>query len=95
MELSTHDIVVMSGEDGDTVSRLPVPDTDGLIVGTTKDPWIFVVKVNGANVIQVSCESELTTTRLVVPDLDLVVVSCRHEQRLRGMESNATDGAYQ
>ena len=91
MELSTVDIVVVSGEDGDTTPGLPVPDTDGLIVGTTNDPWILVVEKHCAHIIQVSSESELASTSLVVPHLDLVVVSCRHKQRLRGMESNTAD----
>lgn len=93
MELCAHDIVVMTGQDSDTVTRLPVPDTDGLIVGTTEDPWVFVVEVDSTNVIQVSCECELTATRLVVPDFDLVVISCGYEQRLRRMKSNTTNGA--
>jgi hypothetical protein len=40
----------------------------------------------------VSCECELATTRLVVPDLDLVVVSCRYKQRLRRVKGNTTNG---
>jgi hypothetical protein len=42
----------------------------------------------------VSCECELAATRLVVPDLDLVVVSCRHKQWLRGVKSDTTNRAY-
>jgi hypothetical protein len=32
MESSAHDVVIMSGQYGNTASRLPVPDSDGLII---------------------------------------------------------------
>jgi hypothetical protein len=44
------------------------------------------MKLNSSNVIQVTQEGEETTTELVVPHLDLVVVSTRHDERLVEMK---------
>lgn len=42
-----------------------------------------MVKENSPNVVQMTVEGEKTPSRLIRPDLDFVVVSTGHEQRLR------------
>lgn len=49
MESSAHDVVIMSGQYGNTASRLPVPDSDGLIIRSWDDPRVLVMKLPGDN----------------------------------------------
>lgn len=65
-----------------------------LIVGRRENPRMFVMKLHSANVVEMTEQREETTTLLVVPDLDLVVVTARHKQRLRRVEAHATHRAY-
>lgn len=69
MELRAHHVVVVSGQDTDARSRLPVPDADGLIIRRTQHPGILVVEHGGANVVQVTEQGEDAALLLVVPDL--------------------------
>lgn len=46
---------------------------------------------NRAHIIQVAVQCEETPPGLVVPDLDLVVITAGHEQGLRRVEVNASD----
>jgi len=76
MEQGTHDVVIVTGQNGDARARLPVPDADGLVVAGADNPWVLVVELDGADVIKVSEESEEAPMELVVPHLDLVIVTC-------------------
>ena len=69
MEHAAHDVVVVSGEDGDAVAALPVPDADGLVVGGGEDPGVLVVEHRGPDVVQVAHQVEQATLLLVVPHL--------------------------
>ena len=51
-----------------------------------------MVEEDGPNVIQVAIEGEETSSALIRPDLDLVVVPTRYEQRLCLMEVYASNG---
>ena len=51
-----------------------------------------MVEEDGPNVIQVAIESEEASSALIRPDLDLVVVPTRYEQRLCFMEVYASNG---
>jgi hypothetical protein len=93
MKLGTHDIVGVAGEDGQAGPGLPVPNANGLIIGGGEDPGEFVVKKDGADVVQVSVESKETALELPVPDFDFVVVSTRDKERLGGMKVHASHGA--
>lgn len=41
-----HDVVVVARQDGDTLSTLPVPNANGLVVGGGQDPGMLVVEVD-------------------------------------------------
>lgn len=88
---NAHDVVVVTGEDGDAGAALPVPDADGLVVGGGDDPGLLRVEVDGADIVEVAVEGEEASTVLVVPDLDLVVVSAGDEEGLGRVE---VDSAY-
>ena len=75
VELSAHDVVVVTGENGDARTTLPITDANGFVVRGTEDPRMFMVEEDGAYVVEVAVESEETFARLVVPHLDLVVVT--------------------
>ena len=51
-----------------------------------------MVEENSANVIQVAVEGKETSSTLIRPDLDLVVISPRYEQWLCLVEVYASDG---
>ena len=50
-----------------------------------------MVEENGPNVVQVAIEGEETSSALIRPDLDLVVVPTRYKQRLCLMEVYASN----
>jgi hypothetical protein len=50
-----------------------------------------MVKEHGSNVVQMAIERKETSSALVGPNLDLVVIAPRHEQRLRFVEVYASD----
>lgn len=81
MELRAHHIVVVSGQDADARSRLPVPDADGLIIGCTQHPGILVVKHGRANVVQVTEQREDAALLLVVPDLKRMYHQLKFEEK--------------
>ena len=82
MEMGTHDIMVVACEHCNTTSGLPIPDADRLIIGGTQDPRIFIMKLHRSDVIQMAQQGEDTPPQLVVPDLDLVVITTRDKQGL-------------
>ena len=51
------------------------------------------MKLNGADVIQVTQEGKETAAQLVVPDFDLVVISTRDNQGVGQVKINSTDGS--
>ena len=75
MEGSAHHVVVVARQHGQARARLPVPDANSLVVRSAHNPRVLIVKLNGADVVEVPEKSEKTAPKLVVPDLDLVVVA--------------------
>ena len=69
MKLGAHDVVVVACEDADAVSRLPVPNANCLIVGTTDDPRILMMEEGGSDIIQMTEKSKNTSAQFVVPNL--------------------------
>lgn len=51
-----------------------------------------MVEENRPHVVQMPIERKQTSASLVAPNLDLVIISAGHEQRLRLVEINATNG---
>lgn len=85
--------MIMTSEDRDALTRLPIPDSDGLIVGGRENPRMLAMKRDRSNVIQMTMQGEQTSPLFVVPDLDLIIISTRDEKRLARVESNTTDGS--
>ena len=77
-----------------TISRLPIPYANGLIVRGADYPRVFVVEKCGAYVVQVAEQREQALALLVVPHFDFVVVAARHKQRLLTVKRNASHWAY-
>lgn len=50
------------------------------------------MKPDSAHVVEMSCESELASPRLVAPYFDLVIISTRHKDGLAGMKLHASHG---
>lgn len=50
------------------------------------------MEVDRAHIIQVTIQGEQTPPSLVVPDLDLVIITGGHEQGLCWVEVDASDG---
>lgn len=63
-------------------SVLPVPNPNGLVVGTRDNPRKLMMKEDCANIIQMSIQGKKTSASLIGPDLDLVIVSPRNEEGL-------------
>ena len=63
MELRTHDVVVGTSEDSDAFARLPIPNTEGLVIRGTDDPWILMVELNSTNLIQMIKQCKDTTAQ--------------------------------
>ena len=89
-----HDVVGVTGEDGETGAGLPVPYAEGLVVRGREDPWELVVKKDGANVVEVSVEGKETFLEFPVPYFNFVVVAARDKEGLGGMEVDASDRAF-
>ena len=49
------------------------------------------MELYGANIVQMSQQSEQASPELVVPHFDFVVITARHDQRLRAMEINTAN----
>ncbi len=69
MKNGTHDIMVVSGENGYAVSGLPIPDSDRLIVGGTDDPGIFGMEKRRPDVVQMPEKGENASPLLIIPNL--------------------------
>ena len=94
MKVGAHDVVIVAGEHGDAGARLPIPNANGLVVAGTQDPRILVVKLHGADVVEMAEQCEQTAPLLVVPHFDFVVVAARHKQWLRVMKAHAAHRSY-
>lgn len=86
--------MIVASKNGNAIARLPVPDADRLVVRATEDPRVFMVKVDSADIVEMTCQCKLAASCLVVPDLDLVVVAGGYKQRLRRMERDSSDRPY-
>ena len=52
-----------------------------------------MVEEDGPDIVQVTAQCEKTSSCLIRPDLDLVVVTSRHEQGLSLVEINTSNGS--
>lgn len=93
VECGAHYIVIVTSQNTDACPALPVPDPYGLIVGRGNYPRVLVVEHSGSDVIQMAQQGENATFLLVVPYLDFVIVSARHEQGLLVVETYSAYGA--
>jgi hypothetical protein len=76
MERCTHDIMVMPSQHSHTGARLPVPDPDSLVITGTYNPWVFVMELHSTNVVKVPMECEEAAVGLVIPYLNIVIITC-------------------
>ena len=51
--LSLHDVMVVSGQDGNTCPRLPIPDPDSLIIRGRDDPGVFSVEEDSSDIVEI------------------------------------------
>lgn len=65
----------MTGQNRDTVPRLPIPDSYGLVISARYDPRMFMMKKHSSNEIQVTGKSKRTSAGLVIPDFDFEIVT--------------------
>lgn len=65
----------MTRQDTNAIAALPVPDPNGLVIRSTQNPRVFMMKHGSADVVQVAKKSENTSSLLVVPHLNFVVIS--------------------
>ena len=94
VKLCTHHVVIVSGEDGNAVAVLPIPNTDGLIVGRRKQPGAFMMELHRTDVIQMSQKGELHLTCTVGPNDNLKVITSTCENGLRAVEVDSSYGAF-
>mmetsp|Transcript_11249 Transcript_11249/g.32344 ORF Transcript_11249/g.32344 Transcript_11249/m.32344 type:complete len:424 (-) Transcript_11249:228-1499(-) len=95
VECGAHDVVVVSRQDAEACATLEVPQPQGLIIGRTEDPWELGrvgMELDGADVIQVAQQCEEAASELVIPDLDLVVITSGHDERLLQVEIHTAHG---
>jgi hypothetical protein len=71
--------MIVTSQHGNTSPRLPVPNADSLIVTSTHNPWVFVVKLDSADIIKMPEKSEKTPVSFVVPNFNLVIIPSRDE----------------
>lgn len=70
---------------------LPVPDSNGLIIGGGQNPRKLVVEEDGSHVVEMAVECEEASPSLIRPDFDLVIVTTRYKERLCFVEVDAAD----
>jgi len=84
--------VIVSGEDSQTVARLPIPDANCLVIGTTQNPrQVIRMKLDRPHIIQMS--TQRVQNMLEIPDLDFVVVSTACKHTSGGVKINRADRA--
>lgn len=96
MKRRTHDIMIMPRQNTQTGPLTKIPQPQRLIVTRTQNPGELTgigMKLNGANVVQMSQECEETTAEFVIPHLDFVVVSARDYEGVVEVKVHAADGA--
>jgi hypothetical protein len=96
MKGGTHDIVIVTGQDTQARSLVKVPETKGLIVTSRQDPRKLRrvgMKLDGANIIQMTQEGKETTAQFVIPYFDLVVITTGYNERICQVKVDATDGS--
>lgn len=94
MKGGAHDIMIVSRQDRETSATGIVPETERLIVRRGEQPGkLSGMELYSANVIQMAEQRKEAAAQLVVPDLDLVVVSAGHQQWFGTVEVDAADGA--
>ncbi len=74
--------MVVACEDRDTGAGLPVPYPDGLIITCCNNPGGLMMELYCADVVQVAKKGEEATAQLVVPYLNLIVITCIQQHRL-------------
>ncbi len=79
MELGTHHIMTMPGNNIDTRPTLIVPNPHSLIITRGQNPRQLVVEVGCTNVVDMAFEGEEATLLFIVPDLDETVVPAGDE----------------
>lgn len=85
--------MVVTSESHKALARLPIPNPDHLVIRGRENPRSLSVELNSTDVVEMAKEGEHTASALVVPHLDLVVISTTHEQGLSVVEANASDRA--
>jgi len=79
VECGTHDVMIVAGKNGNTGTRLPVPYTNCLVVGSGKDPRVLMMKSYCSDVVEMPQEGEKTSSQFVVPNFNFVVVPTRYK----------------
>jgi hypothetical protein len=57
---SLHDVMVVSGQDGDTSPRLPIPNPDSLIIRSRDDPRVLSVEKDSSNIVEICHQLHIT-----------------------------------
>ncbi len=60
MEGSTHNIVSVTSQHGNTLSTLPVPDPDGLVIRRRENPGVLLMKLASTDIVHVGMLREDT-----------------------------------
>lgn len=92
MKLCAHHVVIVSSYYANARTALPVPDPDGLVVGSTENPRILVMEHSGSDVVQVTEQGEDAPSLLVVPHFDFVIIAAGNEQRLLIVKTYTPNG---
>ena len=70
--------MIVASQHRDTSPWLPVPYADSLIVTSTHNPRVLVVKLDSADIVEMAEKGEEAPVRFVVPNFNLVIVSCKN-----------------
>ena len=82
-------VVIVSGEDSQTVARLPIPDANCLVIGTQNPRQVIRMKLDRPHIIQMS--TQRVQNMFEIPDLDFIVVSATCKHTSRGVKINGAD----
>jgi len=58
--------MIVSSQNGDASSTLPIPDPNGLIIGSGKDPRMLMMEEDSTNVVEMTLEVGGSAMRLRV-----------------------------
>mmetsp|Transcript_61092 Transcript_61092/g.171174 ORF Transcript_61092/g.171174 Transcript_61092/m.171174 type:complete len:225 (+) Transcript_61092:1764-2438(+) len=97
MEGSTHNVVIVSRQNAQARALVKVPQTESLIVGRAQNPRELRrvrMELNSSDVIQVSQQCEKTSSELVVPYFDFVIVTAGDNQRLVEVKIHTSNGSF-